>query len=146
MDENYEGQYDRSAEEMAWDDEFKNENVSYIGPDLRRLGRLAVRLPQALLEVPAALVPDETRRHARAAVRESFLAVRSLLGAIGDGIEDMLADPAPATSSATVQGPPGTWGTGRASLDSTSSSKARRINVTGDEEGRTPSDMPGDMP
>lgn len=146
MDENTTDQSQRSEEELAWDEEFRNEDSGYVSSDLRRLGKMAVRIPLALLEVPGALVPSETRKHARAAAREGFLAIRSLLGAIGDNVEEMLAEPSTSSSTATVQGPPGTWGTGRASMDnSTSSPKARRISID-EEEGKKPTDMPGDMP
>jgi hypothetical protein len=146
MDDSTTGQGYRSEEELAWDEEFRNEGSGYGSADLRRLGRMAVRVPLALLEVPGAMVPSETRKHARAAAREGFLAMRSLLGAIGDNIEEMLAEPSSASSTATVQGPPGTWGTGRTSMDSaTSSSKAWRISID-EEEGKEPTTMPGDMP
>jgi len=147
MDDNTKGPAERSAEELAWDDEFRNQPSSLTG-NIRGMARVASRVPGALMEVPGAIIPSETRRHARAAVRESFLAVRSLFTALGDNIEGMLADPSPA-NQATVKGPAGTWGTGRASLDTgTSSSKVKRISITDEieEEGKVPSDEPGDMP
>src|SRR5882672_9418741 len=99
---------ERTAEEVAWDEEFKESRSRGMASDLGDAMRFAVRLPGALL---SGVVPDETARHARA--RESFLALRSLLGVIGDTIEDMLAEPGAPPNAATVKGPPGTWGTGR---------------------------------
>lgn len=122
---------ERTAEEIAWDEEFKVERPPNLASDLNSLAEFVVKLPGAML---SNVVPDETVRHTRAAVRESFLAVRTLLGAIGDGIEDMLAEPATApddaANAATVQGPPGTWGTGRSGQASSASGRAKRISVS----------------
>ena len=102
---------ERSAEEVAWDQEFgepkKNDVMSVVG----ELAALAVKVPVTIISMPLQLIPQETRRHSRAAVRESFLAVRSLLGAVGDGIESILADPE--ERAAAPGGPDGTWGSRR---------------------------------
>jgi hypothetical protein len=152
MDESQTSSNERTPEEVAWDEEFESDAQSDLMTDLKGLAKFASRIPGALVQMPAALVPEETARHARAAARESFLALRSFLGAIGDSIEEVLAEPATTTNAtATVQGPPGTWGTGRAAGNTPatlSSSKVKRIEVSEEEEneGREPSTEPGDMP
>jgi len=76
------------------------------------------------------MIPDETARHARAAAREGFLALRTLFGAVGDRIEEMLQEPGTTTvdtDAGAVKGPPGTWGSSRAA-----SSKVKRIEVDDD--------------
>jgi hypothetical protein len=155
MDSSEFSEAQRSAEEVAWDEEFRNETQSDPISELQGLLKFALRLPGALVQMPMALVPDETAQHARAAAREGFLAVRSLLGAVGDSIEQMLAEPSGTSGPATtVQGPPGTWGTGRASMTGTggtSSPKVKRIEVSESDgvdnsDGLEPSTSPGDMP
>ena len=150
MEEHTAQPYEPTPDELAWDQEFKDEapasGSSNIGSDLASLAVFALRLPGALV---SSIVPDETVQHSRAAARETFLALRSLLGAVGDRVEDMLADPAPKTPGTTpVQGPAGTWGTGRSSesglsLRPTSSPKVKRINVSDEPE---PPVVQGDMP
>ena len=138
---------ERSAEEIAWDEEFadtkgSNDFVTTVSDLLA----LAIKIPLAIVQMPINMLPPDTRRHARAAVQESFLAARTLVGAIGDGIENMLADPS--DSPAPVSGPPGTWGTARhspqqskasGSVDA-SPSKVKRIELEDEEappgEGR----------
>ena len=120
--------YQRTDEEVAWDAEFGtpgSSRNSYVPGVVADLAKLAVQVPIAVVQMPMALLPDDTARHARAAVREGFLAVRSLLGAIADGIENLLADPSGGTA-ATVSGPPGTWGSGR---QATLSAKVKRIEL-----------------
>jgi hypothetical protein len=147
MDDNMPRSTERTAEEIAWDEEFRDDYNSGSGSNVRDLARFAARVPAALVQMPMSILPDETVRHARASAREGFLAVRSLLGAIGDRIEDMLAEPG--TPSATVQGPPGTWGTGRTassySTGSASPGKARRIEVDSIDSPE-PATGPGGMP
>ena len=148
MNENMSGNYPRTDEELAWEEEFKSGSNGGLGGTVRGAVRFATRLPIALVEVPLEFVPSETRRHAKAAVRETFLAVRSLFGAMADTVEGVLSDPNAVTVT-TVQGPPGTWGTARSSASSTTSStKVKRIQVTEEEEleGKVPTDAPGDMP
>jgi hypothetical protein len=130
--------YQKSDEELSWDTEFANmddpKGRSYSGM-LGDLAGLVVRVPRALLQLPLALLPDETARHARAAAHEGFLAFRSLVAAVGDGIESLLVEPRGARP--TVSGPAGTWGTGRSGTASSASSpgganppgKARRIEL-----------------
>src|SRR6185295_8647028 len=106
--------FERSDEEVSWDAEFANmdERKSSGYPQmLADLGKLVVQVPVALVQMPMSLLPQDTAKHARAAAREGILAVRSLLGAIGDSIEDMLAEPG--AKKPTVAGPEGTWGSGR---------------------------------
>jgi hypothetical protein len=151
MDETYSRRSaERSAEEIAWDREF-NDTRDSITATVSDLAKLAVRVPVALIRMPSVMLPPDTRRHARAAARESFLAVRSLMSAIGDRIEDMLAEPAVDTRG-TVGGPPGTWGTARQTVYSTTtattttpsapatttstSTRVKRIEVT--EESQAP--------
>lgn len=138
----------RTAEEIAWDEEFRTETAENRMADLRGIVRFALRLPGAFVEASGAIIPEETARHARASMREGFLAFRSLFGAISDRIEDVLADSAPETtlhSQPVVQGPPGTWGTGR-STGATSSPKVKRIDVSENEGGISPAPPSGDMP
>jgi len=88
--------------------------------------------------MPMEMLPNETARHARAAAREGFLAVRSLLGAVADGIENLLAEPSSKTP--TVAGPAGTWGSGRHSTTTPSATppgKARRIEVSDEVSERS---------
>jgi hypothetical protein len=118
----------RTEEEVVWDAEFGTPGASRdsnIPGVLADLAKLAVQLPVALVQMPLAMLPDDTARHARSAVREGFLAVRSLLAAIGDGIEDLLADPE-ARKRSTVAGPQGTWGSGRQAAPT---GKLKRIEV-----------------
>jgi hypothetical protein len=119
---------ERSAEEVAWDAEFSDTKENDAASTLTDFARLAISVPMAIIRMPMEMLPAETARHTRAAARESFLAVRSLLSAIGDRIEDALSEP----GSAGVSGPAGTWGTARTSSTSTPSSKAKRISI---EEG-----------
>ena len=118
MDETYTGTPvagSRSAEEAAWDEEFNNTRErSGVGSTLGEVAKLTVQVPGAVASMTASMFPQDTRRHARAAVREGFLAVRSLLGAIGDGIESALSDrdaPGSTRQPLTTSGPAGTWGT-----------------------------------
>ena len=129
MDEKKAQDPGRTAEEVAWDEEFKESAAPGLTSDLSNLVRFAVRLPGALL---SSVVPEDTARHARAAARESFLALRSLLGAIGDNIETALYEPASPSSTPTVKGPPGTWGTGRTTQPTPILGKGRRIEVSED--------------
>jgi len=137
--------------EVGWDQEFPGRKKSSVGSDLRDPLVFAGRLPRALIQAPLNMVPEETTRHARAAALESFLAVRTLLSAIGDNIESMLAGPdAGPTRPPTVKGPEGTWGTGRSaartsSPTAASSGKVKRIEV-GDTDPIEPATGPGDMP
>ncbi|MEO6458229.1 MAG: hypothetical protein ABIO92_08155 [Chloroflexia bacterium] len=103
---------ERSAEEIAWDEEFADTKESNdFATTVSDLLALAIKIPMAIVQMPINLLPHDTRRHARSAVREGFLAARSLVGAIGDGIESILSDPS--DSATPVSGPPGTWGTAR---------------------------------
>ena len=119
---------DRTEEEVAWDAEFgtpggtRNSDIPGVLADL---ARLAIQVPVAIVQMPLAMLPDDTARHARSAAREGFLALRALLGAIGDGIENLLADPS-GSKPATVAGPQGTWGTGRQAV---LPAKVKRIEV-----------------
>ena len=134
---------ERTAEEVAWDEEFKDsERSDSVASTLGGLAALAVRIPVALVQASVELVPDETRRHTRAAARESFLAMRSLLGAMGDGIERMLTEPEDRQTRppTTVSGPPGTWGTARATRATDTTSKARRISVEDTDANGTSND------
>lgn len=115
----------RSAEEVAWDEEFTEEEFkddSSLASTVGELLSLAVKVPVALIQLPMELLPQDTRRHARAATREGFLAVRSLLGAIGDSIEGALAEPT--DKPGAVSGPSGTWGNARHSQAQSSGSTA----------------------
>ncbi|HEX9987278.1 MAG TPA: hypothetical protein VGE45_02230 [Chloroflexia bacterium] len=132
---------ERSAEEIAWDEEFTEarRDTDVVGT-LGDLARLVVQVPIAIVQMPMNMLPQETRRHARAAVREGFLAVRSLLSAVGDGIEEILTEPATGGAPTTVRsGPPGTWGTAPSeqspfATGTLSSSKVKRIQLS-EEEG-----------
>ena len=149
----------RTPEEVAWDEEFADPKRSNLGSDLRDLMVFAAKLPRALIEMPMSIVPEETTRHVRAAALESFLAVRSLLSAIGDNIESLLAGPDLGTGRPpTHKGPEGTWGTGRASGSGAAAGrggsrtaptptpgKVTRIEV-GDSAPIEPATGPGDMP
>lgn len=104
---------ERSAEEIAWDEEFEEAKGSNdFATTISDLFALAIKIPVAIVQIPINMLPPDTRRHVRAAVREGFLAARSLVGAIGDGIESLLADPSDSPGT-PVSGPPGTWGTAR---------------------------------
>jgi len=87
--------YERSQEEVSWDAEFANMNDKRgSGPRLLNdMTRVMTRVPGAVARMPMDVIPDETAMHARAAVREGFLAFRSLLSAIADGVEGMLGEP-----------------------------------------------------
>jgi len=142
---------ERSAEEIAWDEEFDSTKGSNdFAATLSDLLALAIKIPIAVVQMPINMLPTDTRRHARAAVREGFMAARSLVSALGDGIENMLADPE--DSPAPVSGPPGTWGTARyGSQQSRSgggaeagSSKVKRIEFDDEEtEGPPPGEGRG---
>ena len=125
----------RSAEEAAWDEEFNNTRQrTGVSSTVGELARLTVQVPGAVASMTASMFPQDTRKHARAAMREGFLAVRSLLGAIGDGIEDALSDrdtPASTRQPLTTSGPAGTWGTAPSATGplSPTSSRARRIEI-----------------
>jgi hypothetical protein len=108
---------ERSEEEVAWDKEFKEDKDLRLTSAIADLVKLAVKVPVAIIQMPMSIIPQETARHTRAAFRETFLAFRSLLGAIGDGIENILAEPA--EKPATVSGPDGTWGTARTASSTT---------------------------
>jgi hypothetical protein len=131
---------ERSDEEIAWDEEFAEtrRDTDVVGT-LGDLARLVVQVPIALVQMPMNMLPQDTRRHARAAVREGFLAVRSLLSAVGDGIEEILAEPVGSGTPTTVRsGPPGTWGTAPSeqspfATGALSSSKVKRIELSEDE-------------
>jgi hypothetical protein len=131
---------ERTADERAWDAEFREEQPqSGWASDVKGLVKFAVRLPVALIQMPMALVPDETARHARRAAHESFLAFRTLMSAMGDGIERMLEQPADAPVPGEVQGPAGTWGTAPAAH---TSPKVKKVEIMDDS-----SDLPaGDLP
>jgi hypothetical protein len=93
---------------------------------------LTVQVPSAVVRMMGVMFPEDTRRHARVAARESFLTVRSLASTIADGIEGLLNDREGTTSRPTVSGPHGTWGTARATGTATATaapSKARRISL-----------------
>lgn len=139
---------ERSAEEIAWDEEFEEAKGSNdFATTVSDLLALAIKIPVAIVQMPINMLPPDTRRHARAAVREGFLAARSLVGVIGDSIESMLADPSDSLGT-PVSGPPGTWGTARHSPQQSkatgsteaSPSKVKRIELEDEEvppgEGR----------
>lgn len=125
------GGAERSAEEVAWDEEFREPKKNDIVRGVGDLAKLAVQIPVTILQMPFRLIPEETTRHGRAAVREGFMAFRSLLGAVGDGIERVLADPTEEKSEEAV--PDGTWG---APIRQTSATggKSRRIQLSGDDD------------
>ncbi|MDQ6693672.1 MAG: hypothetical protein M3014_04525 [Chloroflexota bacterium] len=119
---------ERSSEEVEWDKEFGGTGpgpADDVAATVADLTRLAVSIPFALVRMSGMMLPRETRHHARAAVRESFLAARSLLGALGDGIENLLSDPL--EKEPTHSGPEGTWGTGRAAGGATSRTRDTKI-------------------
>src|SRR6187431_1242369 len=138
MDDTRSAAEERSDEEVAWDKEFQEERQEEgFGSAIVDIVKLAVKVPIALLQMPLSLIPQETARHTRAAFRETFLAFRSLLSAVGDGIESVLSEPDNA-------GPDGTWGAGpshRASASSSASSattsstgsRSRRIEWSDEE-------------
>lgn len=142
MDDNTQPEAGRSAEEVAWDEEFSSPGKTAgdsIGSTLADMGRLLVQVPAAIVSMSNVMFPEETRRHARSAAREGFLAVRSLLAAVGDGIEGMLAEPQEGGGKpqTTVSGPAGTWGTAKAG--GASGNKTRRIEVS-DAQASLPAD------
>jgi hypothetical protein len=152
MDETYTGtpvSGARSAEEAAWDEEFNNtRGRTGVGSTLGEVAKLSVQVPGAVASMTASMFPQDTRRHARAAVREGFLAVRSLLGAIGDGIESALSDK-DATGSArqplSTSGPAGTWGTAPSAASPTpTGARARRIEISDLDTTGTPTASTGD--
>ncbi len=127
---NMEGASGRSEAEMAWDAEFANMEEPSGGGltgTLDGVAKLLIKLPAALVQLPMAILPEDTQKHARAALLESFLAVRSLLSAVGDGIEGALSDSG--QKKATYKGPQGTWGAGRYSGSSRPPGKVQRIEV-----------------
>jgi hypothetical protein len=130
--------FERSAEEMAWDREFEEPKKTDFLSGITEFAKLAVQVPVTIVTTPFRLIPEETTRHGRAAVRESFLAMRSLLGAVGDGIERILADPDKQAEESGV--PDGTWGTRPTSRQPSTGSKARRIALT-DSDADSPVDM-----
>ena len=146
---------ERSAEEIAWDEEFNGtKGNTDFASILGDLAALAVKIPVAVIQMPVNMLPDETRRHARAALRESFLAVRSLLGVMGDNIESMLTEQDAtgdsgdtAGTGGTVSGPPGTWGTARQGQSSqagtTGTPTVRRIEVEESDENTEPHENRG---
>jgi len=115
MDDTRSAAEERSDEEVAWDKEFQDEKQEGLGSAIVDIVKLAVKVPIALLQMPLSLIPQETARHTRAAFRETFLAFRSLLSAVGDGIESALSEPDNA-------GPDGTWGAGPSHRAASSSS------------------------
>jgi hypothetical protein len=122
---------ERSAEEVAWDEEFNDtRRGNSAASTITNMARLAISVPTALMRMPMQILPRDTAQHARAATLESFLAVRSLMSAIGDRIEEALTDSG--STSAGVQGPAGTWGTARTTSTTATSatpSKAKRISI-----------------
>lgn len=122
----------RSEEEIAWDAEFadmEEPKGSGVTSTLSDVARMMAQIPAAIVQLPMALLPEDTQRHTRAALREGFLAVRSLLGAVGDGIEGALSDAGTSKGEAAApKGPDGTWGTRRYS-GSGSQGKAQRIEI-----------------
>jgi hypothetical protein len=140
--------YDRSDEELSWDAEFADMDeprTSSYTAMLADIAKLIAQVPAAAARMPMALLPEDTARHARAAAREGFLALRSLLAAIGDSIESALAEPSGKATTPTVAGPTGTWGTARHGNTSSASSpippgKARRIEVSDEVSERSGGD------
>ena len=133
--ESYAGDYERSAEEVAWDQEFAEPKKNDFLSGVSEFAKLAVQVPVTIVTTPFRLIPAETTRHGRAAVREGFLAVRSLLGAMGDGIERLLADPG--EEAPESGGPDGTWGTRREpprQSGAATGGKARRIELSDSDE------------
>jgi hypothetical protein len=133
--------YDRSDEELSWDAEFADMDeptTSSYTAMLADLARLIVQVPAAVIQMPMSLLPEETAKHARAAAHEGFLALRSLLAAIGDSIESVLVEPSGKAATPTVAGPTGTWGTARHGNTSTiPPGKARRIEVSDEVSERS---------
>lgn len=126
--------YQRSEEEIAWDAEFADMNDrsdTNVASVLGDLAKLVVQVPMALIQMPMAMLPEDTARHARAALREGFLAVRSLVGAVADGVESLLAEPS--AGKPPVKGPQGTWGSARQTTSGVGApppGKVRRIEVS----------------
>jgi hypothetical protein len=124
------GASQRSEEEMAWDTEFADMEEPRRGGVIGMAEGMAetlIKLPAALIQLPMAILPEETRRHARAAVLESFLAVRSLFSAMGDGVERVLGQPVEPKSA--VRDPEGTWGNRRYGASKGSQGRAQRIQI-----------------
>ncbi len=139
---NNSGASERSEEEVSWDAEFAtmDETKENGFPTmLSDLAKLIAQIPTALVQLPMYMLPEDTAKHARAAAREGFLALRSLLGAIGDGIEDLLSDEPTGNAAPTVAGPQGTWGNARygSSPSSTPPGRARRIEVSDEVSERS---------
>jgi len=142
--------YDRSDEELSWDAEFADMDeprTSSYTAMLADLGRLIVQVPAAVIQMPMGLLPEDTARHARAAAREGFLALRSLLAAVADSIESVLAEPSGKASTPTVAGPTGSWGTAPHGNTSSASSpippgKARRIEISDEVSERSGDGQP----
>jgi hypothetical protein len=128
---------ERSEEEVAWDKEFKDDKDSGFASAIGDMVKLVVKIPVAIVQMPLSIIPEETARHTRAAFRETFLAFRSLLGAIGDGIENILAEP-------EKDGPDGTWGTGPSTPPkadiSSSGGKMKRIQLSDEDDTESYSD------
>ncbi|HKP51412.1 MAG TPA: hypothetical protein VJ183_02040 [Chloroflexia bacterium] len=136
---------ERSEEEVAWDKEFKDDKGSGFASAIGDMVKLAIKVPVVILQMPLSLVPEETARHTRAAFRETFLAFRSLLGAIGDGIENILAEPDKSV-------PDGTWGTGPGpaaptkSETASSGGKMKRIQLSDEDGAESSEDATMTMP
>lgn len=123
---------ERSEEEISWDAEFadmEEPKSPGVTGTLADLAKMIAQVPAALVQLPMALLPEDTQKHARTALLEGFLAVRSLLDAVGDGIEGALGGQSSGGSKAAPYGPEGTWGTRRYGSSSTPPGKAQRIEV-----------------
>ncbi|HST04621.1 MAG TPA: hypothetical protein VLQ48_07785 [Chloroflexia bacterium] len=130
-----EGASGRSAEEMEWDAEFADMSEPKAGGAVGNMSDLAgalLKLPAALIKLPMTLLPDDTAKHARGALREGFLAVRSLVDAVNDNIENMLTEGGSAKPA--VKGPQGTWGSGTQVTGSLLPGKVNRIQVEDEVE------------
>lgn len=130
------GASERSEEEMAWDAEFadlEEPKESGVAGTLGDLAKMIAQVPAAMVQLPMALLPEETQKHARTALYEGFLAVRSLLGAVGDGIEGALSGESKGNKEAA--GPPeGTWGSARRGKSSSTPGKVQRIELQDEVE------------
>lgn len=125
-----EGASMRSAEEIEWDAEFADMKEPKAGGVIGTVNDLAIallKLPAVLIKLPMTLLPGETARHTRSALREGFLAVRSLVDAVNDNIENMLAEDG--GQKPAVKGPQGTWGSGTQGVGSPAPGKVTRIEV-----------------
>lgn len=127
---------ERSQEEIAWDEEFNEKSEGGLAGTIADVAKLAVQVPVAVMQMPMNLLPPETRRHGRAALREGFLALRTFMGAIGDNVEKALAEPG-GQPAAVTGATDGTWGSGPArpvapATSSTPTSKVKHIEL-GDE-------------